>query len=384
MSEANREFWDNHAKRDPLWAILSDPSKTGRRWDLADFMATGRREISLLMYQLRALSITTDRRAALDFGCGVGRLSQPLADYFDKVVGVDISPQMIQLANQINQHPGTIRYVCNGRSDLAVFASGEFTFMYSNVVLQHLEPDTALGFLRELLRVVAPGGTLVFQLPSHPRPPEEQKTVQPMPAEAYRVSIQVESELPTDVRPGAEVVVVVSVTNASDHQWVQQDSGAIRLGNHWLTASGDQMLVQDDGRADLPNRLMPGETCRVTLQVTVPAAAGDYQLECDLVHEAVSWFADRGSKTWRGRVTSAGDEDQQAPPITGASTSAVPALVLSNDGVVPEAGELPMHGVHSDVVEALVREHGGRVVHREIDERSGPEWVGYRYFVQKL
>lgn len=49
---------------------------------------------------------------------------------------------------------------------------------------------------------------------------------------------------------------------------------------------------------------------------------------------------------------------------------------------MPEAGALPMHGVHCEVVDAFVREHGGRVVHREIDERSGPG-VGYRYFVQK-
>ena len=46
------EFWERHARRDPLWAILSDPTKKGRRWDLQRFFETGAREISLALYEL--------------------------------------------------------------------------------------------------------------------------------------------------------------------------------------------------------------------------------------------------------------------------------------------------------------------------------------------
>jgi hypothetical protein len=49
------DFWERAARRDPLWAVLSDPSKRGRRWDLPAFFETGSREISLLLYQLRRL-----------------------------------------------------------------------------------------------------------------------------------------------------------------------------------------------------------------------------------------------------------------------------------------------------------------------------------------
>ena len=51
----DQAFWDDFAKYDPLWAILSNPTKAGRQWDLPRFLETGRREISLLFYQLRAL-----------------------------------------------------------------------------------------------------------------------------------------------------------------------------------------------------------------------------------------------------------------------------------------------------------------------------------------
>ena len=377
-------FWDRHARLDPLWAILSDPSKTGRRWDLRSFLETGRREVSLLMYQLRALGIDLRRDAALDFGCGVGRLSQPLATYFDRVVGVDISLEMIRLAHEINQYPARVRYVCNAREDLAVLATGEFTFMYSNVVLQHIEPASALRYLSELLRVVAPGGVLVFQLPSHLRPPEEQQPLsKPMVDRAYRASVRVESDAPQEVAPGAEVVLAASVTNTSGHAWSQSHAGPIRLGNHWLAGSGQVMLVQDDGRTSLPENVAPGQTCRVVLKVTLPPEPGEYQLECDLVHEGISWFADKGSDTWRCKMRVAGSANMHPPDEAGEPTVGESALSLPDVSLVEPPGPLPMHGLHHDVVKRLMGDNGATLVHLEIDERCGQEWVGYRYFVRK-
>jgi SAM-dependent methyltransferase len=384
LTNGAQAFWDDHARRDPLWAILSDPSKAGRRWDLRDFLETGRREVSLLMYQLRALNIGVSRRAALDFGCGVGRLSQPLARYFDRVVGVDVSPEMIRLADEINQFPARVRYLCNSRDDLAVLPTSDFTFMYSNVVLQHIEPATTLRYLRELFRVIAPGGVLVFQLPSHPRPPEEQRQgTRHMAHEAYRASVRVEGHVPEDAAPGAEIVLAVSVTNISAHAWSRQEAGPIRVGNHWLAGRGDEMLIQDDGRASLPDNLAPGETCRLALKITVPPEPGEYQLECDVVHEGVSWFADKGSNTCRGRVRVAGSTNPQSLSGADELTLNEPALSLSDDPPLVEAGALPMYGVHREVVETLIRQNDSRVVHLETDERCGKEWVGYRYFVRK-
>src|SRR5579862_7667567 len=72
--------WEGLAERDALWAILTDESKAGGKWDLAEFMATGEAEIHAVMNHLAAIGHTPDRNAAaLDFGCGVGRLTQALA-----------------------------------------------------------------------------------------------------------------------------------------------------------------------------------------------------------------------------------------------------------------------------------------------------------------
>ena len=113
---------------------------------------------------------------------------------------------MIRLANAINQYPDRVRYVCNVRDDLGLFAADTFSFIYSNVVLQHIVPARALVYLGEMIRVLAPDGLLVFQLPSHLRPESEQRAVStPMPAPAYAASVRIESDMPSRVMPGATI-----------------------------------------------------------------------------------------------------------------------------------------------------------------------------------
>jgi hypothetical protein len=42
-----------------------------------------------------------------------------------------------------------------------------------------------------------------------------------------------------------------------------------------------------------------------------------------------------------------------------------------------------MFGVPRDVVLAAIQDGGGEVLFIEDDERGGPEWQGYRYYVAK-
>ena len=94
-----------------MWAILSDPSKKGRKWRLSDFFETGRREISILMYQLEKEKLPVRRGTALDFGCGLGRLTRALAEYFDSVWGVDVSRKMVDLADRLNRGGPRLRFL---------------------------------------------------------------------------------------------------------------------------------------------------------------------------------------------------------------------------------------------------------------------------------
>ena len=167
-----RRHWEKLARTDPLWAVLSDPAKEGNRWETAEFFAVGRREIDTLMASVRTRCPDLRRGRALDFGSGVGRLSQALALHFDRVTGVDIAREMVALADRHNQHGGRVNYVHNTRADLAVFADGSFDFVCSWITLQHIAPEYSRRYLAEFLRVLAPGGVALFQVPAVARPPE--------------------------------------------------------------------------------------------------------------------------------------------------------------------------------------------------------------------
>jgi SAM-dependent methyltransferase len=153
--------WESLAEIDPLWAILTDDCKAGGKWDLAEFMETGEAEIATVMNYLAQLDcVPRFEGNALDFGCGVGRLTQPLARSFASCVGLDISHQMIQKAESLNRY-GNCQYVTSSESRLP-FADASFAFIYSNIALQHMPRRISEEYLREFVRVLAPSGVLVF------------------------------------------------------------------------------------------------------------------------------------------------------------------------------------------------------------------------------
>jgi SAM-dependent methyltransferase len=159
-----------------MWAVLATPEKKGNRWDPDEFFATGIADVARVMHWIDEIGIARPRGRALDFGCGVGRLTQALAAHFEEVWGVDIAPSMIDGARRLDRTGGRCRYVVNATADLASFEDASFTFILSLIVLQHLDPDYIRGYLREFVRLLAPGGLLVFQLPAEwvPTRPAEQ------------------------------------------------------------------------------------------------------------------------------------------------------------------------------------------------------------------
>jgi 2-polyprenyl-3-methyl-5-hydroxy-6-metoxy-1,4-benzoquinol methylase len=154
--------WDAMGRRNPLTAILT----TRLSWDVAEFFETGRREVEELIHDIADLEAGLNRDRALDFGCGVGRLTQSLADHFDEVIGVDIAPSMIEKAESLNRHGCRCRYLVNGEDDLRVFPDGYFNLIYSNITLQHVKPVHALNYVREFLRTLSRRGIMVFHMPS--------------------------------------------------------------------------------------------------------------------------------------------------------------------------------------------------------------------------
>jgi ubiquinone/menaquinone biosynthesis C-methylase UbiE len=113
------------------------------------------------MSHLQAIDRTPEfDGVALDFGCGVGRLTQAMARQFTSCVGIDISTQMIKNAESLNQHQHCSYLVV--ASPPLPFADNTFSFIYTNIVFQHVPRRYAVSYLHEFERVLKPGGILVF------------------------------------------------------------------------------------------------------------------------------------------------------------------------------------------------------------------------------
>jgi ubiquinone/menaquinone biosynthesis C-methylase UbiE len=160
--------WNELAELDPYWAILTSPGTRFGGWDHDAFFATGTTEIDAVMRHATELGHPEGRARALDFGCGLGRLTRPLAGHFDECVGVDISEGMVHGARELNADVPGASFVVNAADDLGRFADQSFDLVYSVIVLQHV-PDRATieSYIGEFCRVLRPGGLAIFQLPSH-------------------------------------------------------------------------------------------------------------------------------------------------------------------------------------------------------------------------
>src|SRR4051812_26868022 len=102
--------WTELGADDPLWIILTRPDKQGGRWELGEFFQTGRDEIQQVLTELATHGTQVKKGRALDFGCGVGRLSEALAEHFAAVDGVDVSGTMIEKARQLHPPPSKVTY----------------------------------------------------------------------------------------------------------------------------------------------------------------------------------------------------------------------------------------------------------------------------------
>ena len=160
---ALRRNWERFGEDDPFYAVLSHEEQRGGK-AVEEFFESGRTEIAEIMVRAEAVGIH-GHDLALDFACGLGRLTQPLADHFDAVLGVDIAQSMIERATRLNRRPDRCTFVLNTAPDLSKFPDSHFDFVLSVAALQHMEPRYAGGYIAEFFRVAKVDGTVAFQVP---------------------------------------------------------------------------------------------------------------------------------------------------------------------------------------------------------------------------
>ncbi len=165
MKQSNNDnLWNYLSTVDPFWAILSYPDKRGNKWNIEEFFKSGEIEIESDIKMILNEFNTLNFNNALDFGCGVGRCSRSLSKFFNLIIGIDVSENMIKSANELNQNIKNCNFVLNKKDDLVLFSDNYFDFIYCNLTLQHLNRELQLKYISEFCRIIKSEGIVMFQV----------------------------------------------------------------------------------------------------------------------------------------------------------------------------------------------------------------------------
>lgn len=103
----------------------------------------------------------------LDVGCGPGRIVKTIAPLVKEYYGVDISKGLISKAVAHYKDYNNVQFFVNDGSTLDFFDSCAFDFVLEYLVFIHLRKDQIVGYIKEIYRVLKPGG--IFRLRSFPK-----------------------------------------------------------------------------------------------------------------------------------------------------------------------------------------------------------------------
>ena len=161
-----RSYWDDRARENAVWYV--DTTCDYDHPDMDAFFATGPKVVSEAFVDAPVRPV--GRSLAVEIGPGLGRVANALADHFGRVIGIDISQEMVERARQLVTNERVEFMVGNG-IDLQPLPADSADFVLTFTVLQHLSsPELIEGYLREAARVLKPGGVLCAQWNNSPRP----------------------------------------------------------------------------------------------------------------------------------------------------------------------------------------------------------------------
>lgn len=154
-----RRYWQARARENAVWYV--DTSLAYDDPDMARFWETGRIVVGEAL--LQAPVQPRRREVAVEIGPGLGRVCKALAEHFDRVIGVDISTEMVRRAGELLDEP-RVELVVGDGATLRPIEDASVDFVTTFTVLQHQDSvELIVSYLREAARVLRTGGVLAAQ-----------------------------------------------------------------------------------------------------------------------------------------------------------------------------------------------------------------------------
>ena len=157
------EDWNELAQREPYFAVITDRRYLRDNLDESarrQFFESGEADVERLLATINQVGEVFTPGSALDFGCGVARLTLPLARRVERVTGCDISPAMLAIARQNAEQAGATNVTFVSKLDDV--RGQQFDFICSLLVFQHMPVSGGLAALSSLLRLLAPRGVVAL------------------------------------------------------------------------------------------------------------------------------------------------------------------------------------------------------------------------------
>lgn len=161
MSRA-KDTWEDLAVNDAYFAVATFDKFRASNLDAEakeDFFQSGRDHVELIWNEIESgFGVDLKPRRALDYGCGVGRILIPLAERCEAVIGVDISPTMLEEARKNCAERNVTNAELQTADDFAVAETETYDLVHSYIVLQHIDPKIGNDLIRKMIERLEPGG----------------------------------------------------------------------------------------------------------------------------------------------------------------------------------------------------------------------------------
>lgn len=158
-------FWDERARENAAYFVDNELDYNDS--DLERFWAGGAVVVDGFAEQL-GFTIGADEDL-VEIGCGIGRLTRELAARARSVVAFDVSPEMLARARAHNSELAGVDWRQTEGSTLTGVADASIDGVFSHVVFQHVpDPEITYSYVREMGRVLRPGGWAAFHVSNLP------------------------------------------------------------------------------------------------------------------------------------------------------------------------------------------------------------------------